>query len=228
MLVVLLALLLNADTPEETAAEGVEVTPDGEAQSDETAAPTEVTLLDGVSIERGKALSAPCVACHGDEGNTLIPEYSNIAGQNEKYLAKQLRLIQSKERDIVLMVGQLDNLNDDDLQSLARYYSSLTPLIGQAKPENLELGESIYRGGIKAKNIAACTACHTPQGSGNLLAGFPRVSGQTVPYLVKTLKDYRSQERTSDEDVGEMMRDIAKNMSDAEIEAVANYMTSLY
>jgi len=226
----LLVLFLHADSHEEAGEGTTEPIGETDLQQEKVddLAQADPKLLEGVSIERGKALSGTCVACHGDDGNTQIPEYSNIAGQNEKYLLKQLKLIQSKEREIVLMVGQLDNFNDDDLQSLARYYSSLTPIIGQANPDNLALGEAIYRGGIKEKSIAACTACHAPQGTGNLLAGFPRVSGQTVPYLVNTLKEYRSQTRTSDEDVGGMMRDIAKNLSDKEIEAVANYMTSLY
>lgn len=226
----LLVLFLHADSHEEAAEGTTAPISDNAPQQEEVGEldQSEITFPEGVSIERGKALSAPCVACHGDDGNTQIPEYSNIAGQNEKYLMKQLKLIQSKEREIVLMVGQLDNFNDDDLQSLARYYSSLTPIIGQANPDNLALGEAIYRGGIKEKNIAACTACHAPQGTGNLLAGFPRVSGQTVPYLINTLNAYRSQTRTSDDDVGGMMRDIAKNLSDEEIAAVANYMTSLY
>lgn len=230
---ILLTLVLIGDSNSPTESENTTVVPTEMPQDSENLSLDEAIVVEefppnDVSIERGEALSPPCQACHGTDGNATVPEYSNIAGQNEKYLLKQLRLIQSKEREIVLMIGQLDRLSDDDLKSLAKYYASLPGLIGQAKTDTLELGETIYRAGIKEKEVPACTACHSPYGSGNFLAGFPRVSGQTVPYLVVALKQYRDETRTSDEDVNGMMRDIAKKLTDEEIEAVANYMTGLY
>ena len=71
-------------------------------------------------------------------------------------------------------------------------------------------------------------ACHARNGNGNSLAGFPRLSGQPVEYLVVQLKAYREDQRTSDEYVGGMMRDVASKLTDTEIEAVANYITGLY
>lgn len=193
----------------------------GEAVAFEVAA--EVT-----SVEAGRTLSAPCTACHGTDGNTLTPEYSNLAGQGEKYLYQQLKHIQSGKREIVLMAGQLTSMDDQDLRNLAAYYASLPGIIGQSKEEGLELGESIYRGGIPDKKVAACTACHAPNGNGNMLAGFPRLSGQPVEYTIAQLKAYREEERTTDEDFNNMMRDIAAKLTDTEVEAVANYMTGLY
>ena len=176
----------------------------------------------------GQATAAPCMACHGADGNALIPEYSNLAGQNEKYLFKQLELIKSGERPIPLMTGQLDNMTEQDLRNISAYYATLPGKIGQSKEEGLEQGEAIYRGGILDKRVAACTACHAPNGNGNSLAGFPRLSGQPVEYLVAQLKAYREDQRTSDEYVGGMMRDIAAKMTDNEIETVSNYITGLY
>ena len=191
---------------------------------------SEEEVIDPVSIEAGAILAADgCTACHGEDGNTNIPEYGNIAGQNARYLYQQLVLIKSKSREITLMANTLEDLDDDGLRSLAMYYSSLDGRIGQALPEkDLELGRLIYRGGILEKEVAACTACHGPSGNGNLLAGFPRVSGQPVEYLENQLKAYREGERTSDEEYGGMMRDIAEKLTDSEISAVANYMTGLY
>lgn len=190
----------------------------------------EEKVIDPVSIEAGALIAAEsCTTCHGDEGNTGTPAYGNLAGQNARYLFQQMVLIRSNERNIVLMKNTLKEIDDDGLRSLAMYYSSLPGLIGQANPEeDLELGEAIYRGGILDKEVAACTACHGPFGNGNFLAGFPRVSGQTVEYLEEQLRAYREGERTSDEDYGGMMRDIAKKLTDGEISAVANYMTGLY
>ncbi|MCY3886050.1 MAG: c-type cytochrome [Gammaproteobacteria bacterium] len=180
------------------------------------------------SVEAGRALSAPCTACHGTDGNTLTPANSNLAGQGEKYLYQQLLHIQSGKREIAVMVGQLTKFDKQDLRNIAAYYASLPGRIGQSKEEGLEQGESIYRGGIPDKQVAACTACHAPNGNGNMLAGFPRLSGQPVEYTIAQLKAYREQERTTDEEFGNMMRDIAAKLTDSEIEAVANYMTGLY
>ena len=176
----------------------------------------------------GAAKATACVACHGNDGTSTIPDYPHIAGQNAKYLEIQMRQMRDGERDIPLMAGQLDTMSDQDLKDIAAYYASQPGKIGQASPENLELGEQIYRGGILDKNVAACTACHSPSGNGNTLAGFPRISGQPVGYTVAQLKSYREDERTSDEYVNGMMRDIAARMTDNEIEAVANYIQGLY
>lgn len=195
-----------------------------------------VALLSGVVAlgeepadpANGAIKAATCVACHGDTGNSVIPDYPNIAGQNAKYLEIQMRQMRDGEREIPLMLGQLDSMSDQDLKDIASFYASQPGKIGQASPIDLKLGESIYRGGILDKNVAACTACHAPNGNGNSFAGFPRISGQPVSYTVAQLKAYRENERTSDEYVGGMMRDIAARLTDSEIEAVANYIQGLY
>ena len=80
---------------------------------------------------------------------------------------------------------------------------------------------------IWKKAIPACTACHSVNGSGNALAGFPSVAGQQKAYLVSTLKAYRTKERNAG-DYALVMQAISKNLSDDEIDALANYMHGLY
>lgn len=176
----------------------------------------------------GAIKSATCAACHSEDGNSTIPDYPHIGGQSAKYLEIQLRLMRDGERDIPLMAGQLTNFSDQDLKDIAAHYASQAGKIGQSSSENLELGERIYRGGILSKDVAACTACHAPNGNGNNLAGFPRIAGQPVNYTIAQLKAYREEERTSDEHVSGMMRDVAARLTDNEIEAVANYVQGLY
>ena len=173
-------------------------------------------------------LSGTCAACHGEDGNSALPGHPNIAGQSERYLFRQMEFMRDGERDPGLMAGQLDNLTDDNLRDLAAFYASQASQVGQASPENIELGEAIYRGGILDKQVAACTACHAPDGAGNPLAGFPSVSGQTVDYVIAQLKAYREGERTTDWDYEGMMRHTAVNMTDGEIAAVANYLFGLH
>lgn len=177
----------------------------------------------------GRVLAGTCAACHGEDGNTLLPGHPHLAGQNARYLVRQMQYMRDGGRDPKTMAGQLDLLTDENLEDLAAFYASQSPRVGQASPAGIELGEAIYRGGIVDKQVAACTACHAPDGSGNPLAGFPSLSGQPKDYVIAQLTDYREGRRTTDrEDYVGMMRHTAVNMTDGEIEAVANYLFGLH
>jgi cytochrome c553 len=176
----------------------------------------------------GQALAAPCAACHGQNGVAVLPAYPNLAGQGEAYLRKQLGLIKSGARAVPLMAGQLDALSEADLANLAAFYASLPATVNQAKEERLDLGERIYRAGIASKGVAACTACHSPTGAGNALAGYPHLGGQPSEYVATQLKAYREGQRASDDDVGAVMRQVAAGLTDGEIAAVANYVQGLH
>ena len=176
--------------------------------------------------QAGKALTATCVACHGQDGNSPASAFPSIAGQTESYLLKQLKEMQTDERPVPVMAGMLDNMTEQDLKNLAAWYASNEAVRGAANPELVELGEAIYRTGIKRKQIAACTACHSPVGNGNDPAGFPALAGQWPEYTILQLKAFRSGERHNDGDT-RMMRLTAEDMSDREMEAVAAYLYGL-
>ena len=91
-------------------------------------------------------------------------------------------------------------------------------------PELVKLGQAIYRGGILSRNVAACTACHGPNGSG-VPAQFPRLAGQFAEYTTAQLKAFRSGERANDPN--RTMRTVAEKLSDKEIAAVAEYVAGL-
>lgn len=187
---------------------------------------TSVTALAEGDPARGKELNATCVACHGTDGNSAAGSFPSIAGQQYKYLLKQLEEIQSGERAAPLMTGILDNMSAQDLQDLAAFYAEQTPKGGAADPALAELGETIYLAGIVRKGIAACTACHLPNGRGNNAAKFPALAGQWPEYTIAQLKAFRSGARHNDGD-GKMMRTVAMDLSDEEIEAVASYLYGL-
>ena len=180
----------------------------------------------------GSGLVDSCVACHGADGNSVSSDWPKLAGQNQRYLYEQLQYFRDGERNNALMMAvipYLNTLQDSDLLDIAAFYESNETSRGQAKndEELLALGISLYRFGNMKKGIPACTACHSVDGQGNYLAGFPSIAGQQVGYLTTTLKAYRSKER----DAGEqalVMQSIAQNLSDGEIDALANYMHGLY
>lgn len=191
----------------------------------------EGTSEEGGDPEAGKAASATCAACHGQDGASPIdPTYPVLAGQNEAYLLRQLELIQSNERPVPLMAGQLTGKSTRDLADLAAYYASLPAKAGvsDADDETVAMAEGIYRGGILEKGVAACSSCHSPAGGGNGPAGFPMVRGQTEAYTTAQLTAYREGERTTDELYGGMMRSVASRLTDTEIAALADYLRGLH
>jgi cytochrome c553 len=173
----------------------------------------------------GKGKSAACAGCHGMDGNSVNPEWPKIAGQHADYLTKQLMNFKSGERENALMTGQVAALNDQDMADLGAYYASLEGQPGAADPEKVAVGQSIYRAGNAASGVSACIACHSPTGAGNPQANFPSLSGQHATYTIAQLKAFRAGARAND--AGQMMRNIAARMTDAEIEAVSQYIQGL-
>jgi cytochrome c553 len=94
--------------------------------------------------------------------------------------------------------------------------------------ESLQLAQKIYRGGIREKAVAACSACHAPDGRGNSPAGFPVLGGQPREYTIAQLTAYREGERKSDASFGGMMRGVAGGLTDKEIAALADYLQGLH
>ncbi len=194
----------------------------------------------------GKSKAAACVACHGADGNSMVGTFPKLAGQNERYLVKQMKDIQcgalsrdeQKQRKcagraVPAMTGQLDRFNDQDLADIAAFYAAQAISVGQAKAELVDKGAEIYRAGIADKGVAACTACHSPTGQGNAAAGYPSLGGQHADYLVAQLKAFRAgadgdaNGRNNDGDA-RMMRDVAYRLSDSEIEAVSSFISGLH
>ena len=176
--------------------------------------------------EAGKSKSAMCAACHGPDGNGPAPTFPKLAGQHAAYLAKQLAEYKNGERQNATMNGMAAALSEQDIADLAAFYSSQQVTLGKAAEDKVEAGEAVYRAGNTATGVSACAACHGPTGSGNPMANFPSLSGQHADYTVLQLKAFRAGERAND--AGSMMRGVAKKMTDAEIEAVAQYIQGLH
>jgi len=173
----------------------------------------------------GQQKSAVCAACHGMDGNSVNPLWPKLAGQHPSYIVKQLKEFKGGVRNDQTMAPMAMPLSDADMDDLAAYFSSQKQQGGEADPAQVELGEKIYRAGNPASGVAACAACHAPNGSGNPAANFPAIGGQHAPYVEKALADFRSGTRSND--VNKMMRGVAGSMTDTEIKAVAQYIQGL-
>ena len=184
-------------------------------------------LLAAGDPKSGESKVAVCSACHGADGNSIVGLWPSLAGQNEKYLLKQLRLVKSGDRVIDSMVGLLDNLDDSDLEDISAFYASKKNKVGQAEESKLELGRKLYYAGNLEKGVPSCSACHSPRGLGNGPAAYPLLSGQQPDYVAKALKDYRSGARIN-EDPSKIMAAIAYKLDDTEIEALSSFVHGLY
>jgi cytochrome c553 len=194
----------------------------GSAAAQEGAA----TAAEG-SVEAGRTKSVTCAACHGADGNSVTPDWPMLAGQHASYIVRQLRAFKSGERTDVTMKPFADLLSEQDMLDVAAYFAAQTPTPKGADPTLVGLGQQIYRGGVPTRGVAACIACHGPEGNGNPLAAYPRVSGQHANYVAKQLNAYASGDRRSDVDLNQMMRNVASELFEDEIRALASYMQGL-
>ena len=170
-----------------------------------------------------QTVNTVCAACHGTDGNSAITLNPNLADQHSDYLVKQLHDFKAGKRENAVMAGMVANLTDDEMQGLADYFAAQTPKLGKAKTNGKgSLGEKIYRGGIASTQVPACAACHGANGEG-LPKRFPRLSGQHADYTVQQLNAFRKGERAN----GPMMQIIAAKMTEAEMQAVADYIQGL-
>jgi cytochrome c553 len=173
----------------------------------------------------GEKKAAPCTACHGPGGNSVVPMWPKLAGQQPEYIVKQLTDFKSGARVNGQMSPQAAPLAEQDILDLAAYFSSQQQSGGTADPSAVALGSTVYRGGNPASGVPACSGCHTPTGGGLGLAKFPRLSGQHAQYVEQTLKNFRDGARANDPNG--MMRGVAANMTDKEIAAISQYVQGL-
>jgi cytochrome c553 len=174
----------------------------------------------------GQSKSAVCAGCHGPDGNSPSPAFPKLAGQTPEYLVKQLKDFKSGARKDPMMSGLAAPLSDDDISNLAAYFAQqkVSPSSAAAGPEVIKRGERLYRGGNAKFGVSACMSCHGPSGHG-IPPRFPKVSGQHAAYTTKQLRDFKNDARVND---GDVMTRIAFRMSEAEIQAVSEYMAGLH
>lgn len=174
----------------------------------------------------GQTKAATCAACHNADGNSVNPDWPKLAGQSPGYISKQLNDFKSGARQNATMAPMAAPLSEADIADLAAYFSAQKQQPGAASADLVAQGEAIYRAGDAETGVAACTACHGPTGAGNPAAKFPRVSGQHGKYLVGQLQAFKAGTRANDPNT--MMRSIASRMTDAQMAAVADYMSGLH
>ena len=191
--------------------------------------------------ERGAELAATCAACHGMDGKSTVRDiYPSQGGQSERYMAHQLALYKTGERQSPIMAPFAQMLSGQDMRDVGAYYATQEPDSGladdtvvEAGPyEGLkfyEIGQQLFHGGNAERGIPACMACHGPTGAGNPGPAYPQVSGQPSWYAVQRLQEYRAGETLrQDPALFQIMAQVASDLTDEEIQALASYMEGLH
>ena len=175
-------------------------------------------------LAKGEAsFTAVCAACHGADGNSMIPANPKLAQQHPEYTVKQLKEFKSGKRANAIMSGMVAALSEDDMKNIAFWLASKKAKPGFAKDKDtVALGERIYRGGIPDRQVAACAGCHSPNGAG-IPAQYPRIAGQHSDYAVAQLVAFRDGVRKN----SVQMSGVAAKMNDREIKAVSDYIAGL-
>ena len=93
--------------------------------------------------EAGAAKGAVCAACHGVDGNPSDPQYPRIAGQNERYVARQLALFKAGQRTTpmaAVMQPYAMPLSAQDMRDLGAYFASQSAGAGIADDTVVDTG----------------------------------------------------------------------------------------
>lgn len=174
----------------------------------------------------GKEKSVVCQGCHGEDGNSAAPNFPKLAGQYAGYISRQTRDFQNTLRNDPMMSSMAAAITErQDLFDIAAYFASQKQMKGTGAKN--EAGKKLYIEGNISNLIYGCINCHGKEGKGMSPGNsiFPVIGGQHKDYLVKQMVDFKKGERKNDP--SGMMANIAKGLTDAEIEAVSDYLSGL-
>jgi len=182
--------------------------------------------LGGGNAQSGQIKSAThlCQECHNVDGNSESSGVPKLSGQSAAYLFKQLKNFQSGERDHPTMNAMASGISNQDLADIAAYFSTQVRPLGNGGKLH-PVAKELFSNGDWQRNIIACKTCHGVQGRGNGNPSYPVIGGQHQIYVREQLLNWRSGSRKNSE--GEVMNAITQRLTDAEIEALAEYVSGL-
>jgi cytochrome c553 len=158
----------------------------------------------------------PCLACHGEGGNSRLENVPSLAGQPRQYLLIQLMLFRDKQRVLETMTPFAEKLSDEDIQDLAGYFAErkLTP-----DPEATPADAARMAEGQRLAEVHHCAQCHLPSFAGR--EQMARLAGQREDYLLKALGDFRAGARPG---LDGTMAEAVYNLSEAELKVLAHLL----
>jgi cytochrome c553 len=158
-----------------------------------------------------------CAACHGPEGNSIIPANPSLAAQPEQSISIQLFQFREGNRKDPQMTPMAANLSNKEMNELAAYFSKQKAAAPSHKtsPENAAAG-------AKLAQQFNCVQCHGPALRGQ--QHIPRLAGQQYEYLLAQLRKFKAQKRA---DLDGNMTSAAEPLTDKDIEILVDYAAGL-
>jgi cytochrome c553 len=182
------------------------------------------------SAQELKAKTDYCKTCHGVSGQGFRGAFPmpRLAGQQPEYLKNQLSAFIERRRTNPVMFNVAHVLNPPMLTALSTYFQELNPKpLGGGAKELTAAGKKIYEEGVPSAEVPPCASCHGPDAKG--ADAFPRLAGQLHDYVSRKLTNW-DKERGQDKanpDTSAIMQPIAHNLTEAQIKAVAAYLSYL-
>ncbi|WP_353475095.1 c-type cytochrome [Salipiger sp. H15] len=171
-----------------------------------------VAAMDGFVLEDEVAV---CAGCHGEAGVPAEADYPVIWGQQYFYILTQLRDYAAGRRQNEIMSGIAAEYDRDQAKQLAEHFAAQT---WPALPADPADGDRALA--EKAFTVAQCSACHGKwQGDSRI----PRLAGQQVGYLSRTMHEFKDEVRNNAPDMSNVM----KQFDEATITAMSSYLSSL-
>jgi cytochrome c553 len=173
-------------------------------------------LVAGVSATKAQTLEERlplCMTCHGEKGQSETELVPSLGGQPAIYVLIQLYMFRHDLRTAPPMNDMAKGLSDTDLQKLADVVAKLPA--PQPAPGGDQARLSRAAGLITQHR---CAFCH------NNLAGaesVPRIASQREDYLLKSLREYKSGERTEYQPV---MVEVVAPLKDEDFVDLAHYL----
>ncbi len=184
---------------------------------------TNIVQADDAAAKAIHIANEVCAGCHGVDGNSLVPTFPKLAGQQKVYLLRELTDYKTGKRVSETMAPFMESLTLEDLPHLAAYYAKQKPAPGVvSNPSLLAVGKTLFLQGNSNTDVPSCDSCHEEDGSGS--GKFPRVAGQHSEYALEQFRLYATGKRTNG---ARVMKAVAERMSEEETRAVAEYMASM-
>jgi cytochrome c553 len=183
-----------------------------------------------VPAQELKAKTDYCKTCHGVSAQGFRGAFPmpRLAGQQPEYLKNQLSAFIERRRTNPVMFNVAHVLSPPMLTALSTYFQELNPKpLGGGSKELVSAGKQIYEEGIPKAEVPPCASCHGPDAKG--ADAFPRLAGQLHDYIFRKLTSW-DKERGQDKanpDTSAIMQPIAHNLTEAQIKAVAAYLSYL-
>jgi cytochrome c553 len=168
--------------------------------------------------------AAPCLACHGESGQSETPEIPSLGGQPAPYLLIQLYLFRENQRAspvkkddqmVQVMSEMTKGFTDDDLRNFSDFIAKLPPPKPPADtgdPARMQRGSSLI-----TQN--RCNTCHNLDLTGR--ENIPHIANQREDYLARTLHEYKTNVRHGYDGV---MAEVLAPVSEEQIADLAYYI----